>query len=201
MVNDICYTAALGNAKISPVIYSEEEREIGVWIDGKPLYQRTIVGTLDGSSPYTFFVGATYDVDAYVSVEIKIISNNSANHYEFLSTGYVNSNNYVGVYNEGGTDKNLKLYYNTGSYGSGSTYYATIRYTKTTDTAGSGIWTPSGIPAVHYSEEEQVVGTWIDGKTLYQKTVATGGSVPSGATLIERIVQTGYDTIRYTKTT
>lgn len=51
-----------------------------------------------------------------------------------------------------------------------------------------------------YSEDEHIVGTWIDGKTLYEKTVTTGGSVPTGATLIERIVQTGYDTIRYTKT-
>lgn len=51
-----------------------------------------------------------------------------------------------------------------------------------------------------YSTDEQIVGTWIDGSTLYEKTVTTGGSVPTGATLIERIVQTGYDTIRYTKT-
>lgn len=51
-----------------------------------------------------------------------------------------------------------------------------------------------------YSQNEQIIGKWVDGKTLYEKTVTTGGSVPAGATLIERIVQTGYDTIRYTKT-
>ena len=53
----------------------------------------------------------------------------------------------------------------------------TIRYTKSTDIAGSGIWTPSGIPAVHYSTEEQVVGTWIDGKTLYQKTITSSDAI------------------------
>ena len=52
---------------------------------------------------------------------------------------------------------------------------------------------------IDYSTSERVVGTWIDGKTLYQKTVTTGGSVPTGATLIERTVQTGYDTLLYTK--
>lgn len=58
-----------------------------------------------------------------------------------------------------------------------------------------------GSNALHtYSQNEQIVGKWVDGKTLYEKTVTTGGSVPTGATLIERIVQTGYDTIRYTKT-
>ena len=50
-----------------------------------------------------------------------------------------------------------------------------------------------------YSTTEKAVGKWINGETLYQKTVTTGGSVPTGATLIERITQTGYDTLRYTK--
>lgn len=52
-----------------------------------------------------------------------------------------------------------------------------------------------------YSTDEKMVGQWTDGKPLYQKTVATGGNVPSGATLIQRTTQTGYDTILYTKTT
>ena len=43
-----------------------------------------------------------------------------------------------------------------------------LRYTKTTDTAGSGTWTPQGVPAVHYSTDEKVVGTWIDGSTIYE---------------------------------
>ena len=51
-----------------------------------------------------------------------------------------------------------------------------------------------------YSTKERVVGTWIDGKPIYQKIVSTGGAVPSGATLIQRETQTGYDTIKYTKT-
>jgi len=52
-----------------------------------------------------------------------------------------------------------------------------------------------------YSTDEKMIGQWIDGKPLYQKTVTTGGNVPSGATLIQRTTQTGYDTILYTKTT
>ncbi len=52
---------------------------------------------------------------------------------------------------------------------------------------------------VDYSTTEQTIGTWINGETLYQKTVTTGGSVPTGATLIERVTQTDYDTIKYIK--
>lgn len=55
------------------------------------------------------------------------------------------------------------------------------------------------VDPVHYSTDEQVIGTWIDGSTLYQKTVTTGGNVPTGATLIYREVRTGYDVIEYTK--
>ena len=54
-------------------------------------------------------------------------------------------------------------------------------------------------PSIDYSADEKLIGTWITGANLYQKTVPTGGSVPAGATLIEKITQTGYDTLRYTK--
>ena len=52
-----------------------------------------------------------------------------------------------------------------------------------------------------YSTTEKIIGQWIDGKPLYQKIVTTGGSVPSGATLIFRQTMTGYDAILYTKST
>ena len=34
-----------GKDGFQPVIYSTEEREIGVWTDGKPLYQKSFTGT------------------------------------------------------------------------------------------------------------------------------------------------------------
>jgi hypothetical protein len=63
-------------------------------------------------------------------------------------------------------DDEIQGYYST----AWSIKYLTLRYTKTTDTAGSGQWTPQGVPAVHYSTDEQIVGTWIDRKPLYEKT-------------------------------
>jgi hypothetical protein len=123
----------------SPIIYSDVEREVGVWRDNKPLYAKTV--TTGGSVPS----GATLI------------------HREAL---------------EG---------------------YDCICYTKLADVAGSGEYNTLAVPNVHYSTDEQVIGTWIDGKTLYQKTVTTGGRVPTGATLIEREVMESYDTIKYTK--
>lgn len=75
------------------------------------------------------------------------------------------------------------------------TGYDAILYTKTTDS-------PISIGSdTDYSTDEKIVGTWIDGSPVWQKTVATGGNVPSGATLILRtaMASTGYDTILYTK--
>ena len=49
------------------------------------------------------------------------------------------------------------------------------------------------------STSAQVIGTWIDGSTLYIKTVPTNDPVPTGATLIKREVLVGYDEISYIK--
>lgn len=42
--------------------------------------------------------------------------------------------------------------------------------------AGLYSWLPSGEKAEHYSENEQVIGTWIDGSTLYEICATT--SIP-----------------------
>ena len=146
-----------------PVIYSLEEREIGVWTDGKPLYEKTIVETLD-TSPSTVVNLASMNVDTIVSISGMLVNTQAQFGYKMLLSGIVNDGNSSGIYvtREG----DMKVYY-AGNYQSVT---VTIRYTKTTDTAGSGTWTPQGVPALHYSADEHVVGTWIDGSTLYEKT-------------------------------
>ena len=52
-----------------------------------------------------------------------------------------------------------------------SIQYLIVKYTKTTDTAGSGTWTPEGSYAVHYSTSEQVIGTWTNGKPIYRRII------------------------------
>lgn len=75
---------------------------------------------------------------------------------------------------------------------------------------GNGAW--GALPNIDLSNSsvesdildttEKAVGTTTDGYLIYQKVVSTGGSVPSGATLLMRVqLQNGTDIIRYTKTT
>lgn len=169
----------------NPIIYSTEEREVGVWIDNKPLYQKTYTA----QSPFRISNSGA-DINNMIDNNsiIEQISNAIACNSVTLQT----SNIYVGF------SRGLKAFCAEDGYFD----TITLWYTKTTDVAGSGSYNTLGVPTVHYSTDEQVIGTWM-GETLYQKCVATGGSVPSGTTLVERtaMASTGYDTIKYTKTT
>lgn len=151
------------HSKFQPVIYSTEEREIGVWTDGKPLYVRTYNVTF--SSNYT-------DVTIDTTHEVKLLDggvDSNAND-NFIHLGYETSqNDMCGAYEyEAGKIRFQNFYYSSRPNG-----WLNVFYTKTTDVAGSGSWTPQGVPTHHYSTDEQIVGTWIDGKTLYEKTISS----------------------------
>ena len=79
------------------------------------------------------------------------------------------------------TNGNLQLDTSHFSW-SNADYYITLQYTKTTDIAGSGDWNTDGVPTVHYSTNEQVIGTWFD-KPLYEKTI------------IKNNIDMGYNTV------
>ena len=143
-----------------PVIYSEKEREIGVWIDGKPLYEKTLTGTATISTPVT---GIFY----FNQIDI---SSMGIDKGFFVPEGsyYIDgSNEFSFVY---GCASSSYIQIWTHYQRTNVPYVITIRYTKLTDAPGSGTWTPQSVPAVHYSENEHVVGTWIDGSTLYERT-------------------------------
>ena len=165
--------------KFTPIIYSTEEHEVGVWSDGNPLYQKTL--ELNVTIGNTVHSVSALNIDSFVDLLGWIVFTNGAsvplNYYLTSSTfgyGYISDNM-----------TNLVIYSPNGL--TPSKCYATIQYTKTTDVPGSGNWTTSGVPAVHYSTDEQIIGTWIDGKTIYQKTIT---NVASGD-----ILATGVDTL------
>ena len=155
-------------SQFQPVIYSENEREIGVWVDGKPLYQKTFLGTVSGSSPeYTIDI-SNMDIESivYSSLHSTSSTNTQTSSYYYLNSDFIRwySNDEmteIKIHSNGDSSSYPKRPYN---------FRLTLQYTKTTDTAGSGTWTPQGVPAVHYSTDEKVVGTWIDGNTIYSKT-------------------------------
>ena len=156
-----------------PTLYSERERQIGVWTDGKPLYQKTYITDnvtngyqidvsglsidklIDKSGTYRRYRANSY-LEQFDSIDWRTESS-SLNNYG-ITCRYTKSSNSLVFYVGGYSDSVI-------------TTYVTIQYTKTTDQPGSGTWTPEGQLAHHYSTSEKVVGTWIDGSTVYERTI------------------------------
>lgn len=148
--------------KFQPTIYSENEREIGVWTDGKPLYQKTTFvtpGNTISMVGLSLKHGQCYSINTSGGIA-------SVPYNDGLYTVWWMSNDAIRF----ATQRNNDI----------SQYVITYQYTKDSDSPGSGQWTPQGVPTVHYSTEEQIVGTWVDGSTMYEKTyVGTIGNYDS----------------------
>ena len=71
--DDILYVisdSVNGSDGYPPLIYSTEEREVGVWIDGKPLYQKTILAnSTDVSGTLQRLDVSILDIDTFVKVD------------------------------------------------------------------------------------------------------------------------------------
>lgn len=169
-------------SQFQPVIYSTSEREIGVWKNGKPLYEKTIPFQALPSTSGTFDypLGLT-GYDEIVSYELIISDGTNSITLPFYSSdpSYVISAYLTTISDElnveGFVGKDRSAFNDN---------KVIVRYTKTADTAGSGTWTPQGVPSQHYSTTEQVVGTWIDGSTIYEKTF-TGLSISAGTSWVD----------------
>ena len=176
------------HSKFQPIIYSLEERVIGVWKDGKPLYEKTIeIGSVNAGQSKdvnhnisNFGILVDFSCSAFNTVENKwnvIPRVDNADNYQ---RGISVSDSSITI----GQSSNAQALTNC---------YATLRYTKTTDTAGSGTWTPQGVPAVHYSTDEQIIGTWM-GETLYQKSfysdsaLSTHTSISHGISNLDLVI-------------
>ncbi len=166
----------------TPIIYSDTERVVGAWRDNKPLYQRTFVFETPVAVSYSSFTDTTID-----STDIENIVDNHATHADGTNYGSLiadptrQSHTKVGLQtNRNGNNANVKT--------------LTIRYTKISDSAGSGNWNTDGVPTVHYSTSEQVIGTFIDGKPIYQctwtgtKSTNSEEVVISGLTTLDTLV-------------
>ena len=162
------YGLTFGTQNIfTPQIYSTEERCVGVWIDNKPLYARSYhLNSLSSSVTV---------VDANASVETLVNAYGGASdgdrQYQ-IPYAYGNDEIRVMADDTGTWTTPHGLVIQSSSALFDADVYVTALYTKTTDTAGSGSYNTLGVPMVHYSTDEQVVGTWIDGNTVYQKSIS-----------------------------
>lgn len=111
-----------------PVIYSLEEREIGVWIDGKPLYEKTFNNITYGSQTTIDVSSLSIDTVVAFGGTNKETSNNNQSTF-----GYYNNSSDRTQYYYNASNDTVVIASTASGHGS-----VTIRYTKTTDTPGSG---------------------------------------------------------------
>ena len=172
-----CISDAPGGVEgFPPLIYSLEEREVGVWTDGKPLYQKTIEWQDTSVKTYIRKDIHELNIDTLVYAEgmFTRINNGHLYWYPFSTTESTSEYGFFRVDDENGYANGQILW--RINYNATTKQRFTFWYTKTTDTAGSGQWSTDGTPTHHYSTSEKVVGTWIDGKPIYEKVI-TGLSI------------------------
>ena len=166
------------HSKFQPVVYSFEEREIGVWTDGKPLYQKTCQiasNTSVGAWTTITLTSPILNPEYIVKAEF---NDGTPSGYGQKTYLFRADNGNVQVKTTDGSSTT----FNAG-------WHFTLWYTKSTDTAGSGSWTPQGVPTHHYSTDEQVIGTWISRAgnevPLYEKTFRLGSGSSTGSTTLD----------------
>lgn len=158
--------------------YSEDESVVGKWINGKPLYQKTWTMTSLGAENKLIPSLSAFDIEDLFVVD-GFYKRPSAG-YESPTVTYYNggASDNIWVYRQGDT---FMVHVGTGYQNSTGKIVLTIRYTKTTDAENSFI--PEMLTGAEveyfadsfnifpneYSEEERVVGCFIDGKPIYRK--------------------------------
>lgn len=141
---------------IQPLIYSEEEREVGVFTDNKPLYQKSfIISNLTLNSGSWTDTSETIPDGVIVKAEIADYTTDGVSYPIYAN---IDANDVLYIMQNRSIDITF------------SNAVITVWYTKTTDNAGDGSYNTLGVPKVHYSTDEQVIGTWVDGSTLYEKS-------------------------------
>lgn len=164
-------------------IYSTTEKVVGCWTDGRPVYQKTFNYTMptvstDGTRAVGSFVAIGASVGTVVDIQATLYSASAStydvvNYVDKLSEStdpYRKYTRFFVVNNSASSNKNTLCALCDDISFSGATAYVTLQYTKTTDAANSFNY---GDPN-EYSTTEKIVGTWIDGKSLYQKTISCG---------------------------
>lgn len=159
-------------------LYSTDEKIVGCWVDGKPLYQRTFVSNepftiSDNTDNYNRVIADATNIELVSSEGFMVHSSGLRETLPALYTSTDGLTYYSFIVKLSTIDGVPKICIRISIKASTSSksfsgYFVTVRYTKTTDTAikvGDGN---------DYSTDEQIIGTWIDGKPLYQKVVDCG---------------------------
>ena len=152
--------------------YSEEEQLIGQWVDGKPLYRSIRSINTDSSNKSLTIDISDLNIDKVIKSN-GFFKRRNDNGFIPLPINYSVAYCYYDILD---TNKNkITLVRDMSTHWADVTFYCYFEYTKTTDTSidkkeivANGI-NMQLYDGTHYSEDELLIGQWIDGKPLYRK--------------------------------
>ena len=168
-------------------LLSTTEKIVGCHTNGKPIYQKTFTGNTSASGNASFAVNTNNivtdvgaSVEAYIDIKGGVMcAGNNARFIPF-GTAYLTINDssngniwaMASALNNSNASLPNKIQIYTGNNSNilSKPYILTVQYTKTTDAANSFKFGDEN----DYSTAEKIIGTWIDGKPIYQKTVDCG---------------------------
>lgn len=177
--------------------YSTDEKMVGVWTDGKPIYQKTwtnidISGMIDGTNHNIIDI-TSLNADSTIKVEAIAHQLTSGQKYDYTNTFFnpaptpdgetlkVNvwrrAENYIGF---NATDLHI------------TSVDVTFCYTKTTDTAGSATTTPGAydinFPNTWPTNQEIYFGNGLYG--MRKAGTAAANNLQSGIVLVSNVSKT-----------
>ena len=159
-------------------IYTTDEKIIGSFL-GKPLYQKIFTGTVAaGASSEILFTDIIPDIESLVFYHAKGKRHDMAGYVQIPLINGSGTTMFSAEFRGMGTDTSIgtksRVTFIAGSGSTSMDYMMILKYTKTTDgTTLIGNDTD-------YSTTEKIIGTWIDGRPLYQKVIV--GTLPNCTT-------------------
>lgn len=153
----------LSNTSNEANIHSTDERVIGQWTDGKPLYQKTVTGTILTNN-WSEISHSISNVDTIFITKGFVKSTSGATRC-IGGAAVTNTEQLLGA-----VDSQKVYIYNMDSTSNYTTAIVTLQYTKTTDSA--------------VASGEKIVGQWVDGKPIFEKVFEIP-ALPSNTTAVE----------------
>ena len=151
--------------------YSQAEIKTNkVWIDGRPIYRKVTTFTINAQSTThkEFDLGVPSTATIF-DIDIQVVGTGAMFDFAWFDKSILD------MYAYRGTTNWLLAFKPNSADVVGGTFYAIMEYTKAEDAIGSGL-SKINLPRKldNYSTEEQIIGTWVNGKPIYRTVVRTG---------------------------
>jgi len=174
--------------------YSEDEKIVGIFTDGKPIYQKTIISTTPNSTNTQGVIAnlSSWNIDKVVDIKGCFNDSQDGSNAWMTINYYLQANNYAMVHLNGSHILTMQIGWSTHV---NKPLYITLLYTKTTDAANSAVTTPGcydiNFPNTWPENKEIYFGNGLYGQRFTGTHSTSGGSAKQLLSSVGKIVNQG----------